>query len=73
MKHDRLKDVSHALGAPAPAALAALETAALRTLTDALHDARRKQRRQMAEATDSALQHIPFLLRGAVKKVLGIP
>lgn len=72
MKSSELRDIERQLGATAPPGLTALGTDALKQLGDALHDARKAQRRQMAAATESSLQHVPFLLRGAVKKVLGI-
>ncbi|MGH8445750.1 MAG: hypothetical protein ACREVL_10815 [Solimonas sp.] len=72
MNVSKLQVVTRELGAPAPEALAALDAASLQQLGDALHAARKRQRAQMAAATESALQHIPLLLRGAVKKILGI-
>ncbi|WP_028008772.1 hypothetical protein [Solimonas flava] len=71
-KASKLQIVTRELGAPAPDALAALDAASLQQLADALRDARRRQRAQMAAATDSALLHVPLLLRGAVRKILGI-
>jgi hypothetical protein len=72
MKSSRLQVVTRELGAPTPDAFAALSDAQLKNLADTLHAARKRQRAQMAAATDSAMQHIPLLLRGAVKKIIGI-
>ncbi|NGY04218.1 hypothetical protein [Solimonas terrae] len=72
MKNKSLQDIERELGASAPPGLGALNASALKQLGAALHGARKAQRAQMAAATESSLQHVPFLLRGAVKKVLGI-
>ena len=72
MTSSRLQPVTRELGAPAPEALTQLDDASLQHLGDALRNARKKQRAQMASATESALQHVPLLLRGAVKKIIGI-
>lgn len=72
MSAGKLQHLSQELRAPAPAAFQDLPDNQLQALSSALHVARRKQREQMARATEASLQHIPLLLRGAVKKMLGI-
>ncbi|WP_028080654.1 hypothetical protein [Solimonas soli] len=73
MASSRLQPVTRALGAPAPDALTQLDDGTLEHLAAALQRARHRQRAQMSAATESALRHVPLLLRGAVKKVLGVP
>lgn len=72
MKDDKRQELERALGGALPAGLSKLDARALQKLGDALQRARKAQRAQMAAATESSLQHVPFLLRGTVKKVLGI-
>lgn len=72
LKDNNRHALERALGAPLPAGLANLDSAALQKLDNALQRARKSQRAQMATATESSLQYVPFLLRGTVKKVLGI-
>jgi hypothetical protein len=40
-------------------------------LSEALRSARRRQAQQLQSASDQALAHIPRLLRGPVKKIVG--
>jgi len=56
-------------GQPLPD-LAALDTAEVDALTQALRRARGNQQKQMQQAFEAALEHVPLLLRGAVRKVL---
>lgn len=72
MKKTKLQALEHALGGSVPSGLSALDAAAVQKLGDALQHARKTQRTQMTAATERSLQHVPFLLRGTVKKVLGI-
>ncbi|HEY9545810.1 MAG TPA: hypothetical protein VIR56_07375 [Solimonas sp.] len=72
MKNRELQELERVLGEAVPAGLSALDPASIKKLCGALQHARKAQRAQMAAATESSLQHVPFLLRGAVKKVLGI-
>ncbi|HEY2769603.1 MAG TPA: hypothetical protein VGI87_03505 [Solirubrobacteraceae bacterium] len=59
------------LGAAAPRALSALTDGQVRDLTDSVRDARHRQAAELAAAGDRALRHIPKLLRGPVRKVVG--
>lgn len=72
MKNSKHQELERTLGGPLPAGLSKLDAAALQKLGNALQRARKAQRTQMAAATENSLQHVPFLLRGTVKKVLGI-
>jgi len=60
------------LGATPPAGvLDALDDAELQVLTDAIHAARRRQAAMLRAAGDAALGHLPWIVRGAVKRVVG--
>ncbi|MFX6998526.1 hypothetical protein ABTI04_19185, partial [Acinetobacter baumannii] len=67
----RLKALSIELGAAAPPALAELSNEELARFADSLRMAQRAQKEQIRRAFDSALSHVPFLLRGPLKKLLG--
>ena len=41
-------------------------------LSDALRDARHRQAKALAEAGEEGLKYVPALLRGAVRKVVGL-
>lgn len=66
------------MSAPRPDPLADLGTLCGEDLSPELHDrlarlvieARKRQQREVQLAIDSALTHIPALLRGAVRKLL---
>ncbi|MES0873735.1 hypothetical protein [Sinimarinibacterium thermocellulolyticum] len=65
-----LDALTEVLGGAAVPGLEKLDDAELQTLVDAVRSARREQQRQLAQATDAALGHLPLLLRGAVRKIL---
>lgn len=56
-------------GKPLPD-LGALEPDEIDALTQALRSARRNQQKQLQQAFEAALEHVPALLRGAVRKIL---
>jgi hypothetical protein len=56
-------------GKPLPD-LAALDAAEIDALTQALRRARSNQQKQLQQAFEAALEHVPMLLRGAVRKIL---
>jgi len=58
------------LGAGPPAAVAALDEAVRAELATVIAEARRKQGADLQEAFAAALKHVPFPVRGIVKKVL---
>ena len=58
------------LGAPMPAGIAALDDAARAELAEVIRTARRRQAEDLSASFDATLKHIPFPLRGVVKKVL---
>lgn len=56
------------LGAPAPKALSSAEAA---DLAEAIRTARERQSAELHVAIDAAYHHIPRLLRGPMRKLLG--
>lgn len=71
MPRTALSDLRAQLGASLPASLSTLTDEQLRDLSDAIGAARRRQAQALAAAGDQALRHIPRLLRGPVKRVVG--
>jgi len=64
---DRLRKL---LRAEPPAGVLALPEEARAELADIVADARRRQAETLAEAFTATLKHVPFPVRGIVKKVL---
>jgi len=62
--------LSRELGGRPPAELGALDTAEIDALATSLRRARHHQQKQLARAFEAALEHVPLLLRGAVRKIL---
>lgn len=58
------------LGAAPPDSVDGLPEAAQAELAELITTARRRQTADLARAFDAALTHIPFPLRGLVRKVL---
>jgi hypothetical protein len=71
MATDGLRMLESQLGARPPEGLTRLSQPQLRELATALSGARRRQAAELKAAGDKALGHIPWLLRGPVRKVLG--
>ncbi len=71
MAGNGLKALRAQLGAPPPKGIAKLRSADLQDLADAVAGARRQQAAELAAAGEKSLGHIPKLLRGPVRKVLG--
>ena len=63
-------DLADLLGAPPPASVAALPEEARADLAAVVADARRNQAAGLQQAFREALKHVPFPVRGVVKKVL---
>lgn len=59
------------LGGKAPAGLRALEDDQLAELAGAIREARHREAAALAEAGEQALSHIPRLLRGPVRRIVG--
>lgn len=58
------------LGDEPPAAIASLSGADQARLVEIVAGARKKQSRDLAESFEAALKHVPFPVRGLVKKTL---
>jgi hypothetical protein len=70
---DGVRALEAELGAPPPAGLAeAVADGDLRRLAAAIAARRREQREQLAESGEAALRHVPALVRGPVKRIVGI-
>lgn len=59
------------VGDPIPDGVRALRPEELRDLASAVQDARRRQTKALAQAGERALSHIPRLLRGPVRRIVG--
>ena len=64
---DRLAEL---LGAPPPATVQALPAADRAALADLVAQARRRQAESLQAAFTASLKHVPFPVRGIVRKVL---
>jgi hypothetical protein len=64
------EDLAAVLGSAPPAAVAALPDADRRALVAVIEAALERQSADLAESFHRTLRHIPFPLRGVVKKVL---
>ncbi len=71
MPDDAFTALRAELGDTAPDSLRTLSDAELADLSSALADARHRQAAALAAAGDRALSHIPRLLRGPIKRVVG--
>ena len=58
------------LGAAPPASVSELSAADQARLVQVVAGARKKQTRDLAESFEAALKHVPFPVRGLVKKTL---
>ncbi len=63
----RLHDL---LGGPPPPGIAALPDDVRADLAEVLHEARRRQALSLAESFDAALRHVPFPVRGIVRRIV---
>jgi hypothetical protein len=70
---DGARALEEQLGSPPPPGLAAaLGDDGLDRLAHAIAVARRDQARALAEASEAGLDFVPAVLRGAVKRIVGI-
>lgn len=60
------------LGGDPPQAFNLLPSEAHAALIAALRAARSRQRNQLDEALTQALEHVPTLMRGPIRKILGL-
>jgi hypothetical protein len=68
---DGLRGLETQLGARPPAGFARLDAEHQRDLLAAVEDARRRQAAELEAASEQALRHIPKLLRGPIRRVIG--
>ncbi len=71
MGEEGIAELAAQLRADPPAGLRALDPIDLRDLTDAVRDARRRQAADLQAAGDKAYSHIPRLLRGPIRRIVG--
>ena len=64
------KSLAELLGEEPPASIAALSEADRGALAAVIAEARRKQAGDLQDAFGEALRHVPFPVRGIVRKVL---
>ena len=66
-----LKALEAQLRGPAPQGLRQLSDEQLADLAQAIRDTRRRQAAELRTAREQSLSHIPKLLRGPVRRVVG--
>ncbi|WP_073762040.1 hypothetical protein [Streptomyces sp. CB02923] len=67
---EALRELTEALGAPAPPGLAAVPPEELGVLTRALHARRETRAAGLNDAAEEALKLVPALARGPVRRIL---
>lgn len=67
---DALRTLIETLGGGPLPGLERLEAGELQLLVDAVRHARHQQQRQLAQAIEAALGHLPALLRAPVRRIL---
>jgi hypothetical protein len=66
------RSLAEQLGGALPAGIEALQEHEKEDLADALREARRRQKTELAVAGEEALKFVPALLRGAIRKAVGL-
>ncbi|OZM69992.1 hypothetical protein CFN78_27715 [Amycolatopsis antarctica] len=69
---DQARSLSDQLDGPLPPGIEALGADERQVLAEALRDARRQQSAALGRAGEESLKYVPALLRGAVRKVVGL-
>jgi hypothetical protein len=72
MSRAALQALTRELGSDLPEAFAVLDEGDVLALTAALRVARQQQKAQLDEALTRALEHVPALMRGPVRRILGL-
>lgn len=70
-REETLRELRSQLRAKPPQALSSLSDEELEDLNDAIKDARHRQTAELQAAGEKATGHIPRLLRGPIRKVMG--
>ena len=65
-----MEDLRRQLGGEVPEGLSVLEADELAALAEVVREARERQSEALQSATDRALDRVPALLRGAVRRLL---
>ncbi len=71
MTPDGLSQLREQLSGDVPEGVTALGDADLADLAHAIRDARHREGQALAAAGERALEHVPRLLRGPIRKVVG--
>jgi len=71
MAKNALSQLREQLGCDVPEAVSGLDDAALTDLAHAIREARHREGQALADAGERALQRVPRLLRGPIRKVVG--
>jgi len=66
------RTLAEQLGGPLPEGIEALSEQHKQDLSAALREARHRQSKALAQAGEDSLKYVPALLRGAVRKVVGL-
>ncbi len=69
-RREALKALESQLRAKPPSGLSVLSEEELQDLAGAVRDARRRQAAELEAAGEKAFGHIPWLLRGPIRKVM---
>jgi hypothetical protein len=67
-----VSDLAKTLGGPLPAGLDDLPADVSNALADAVRSARKSRRARLDEAIGTSLKQLPALIRGPVRRALGI-
>jgi hypothetical protein len=71
MAQNALSQLREQLSGDVPEAVSRLDDAALTDLSRAIRDARHREGKALAAAGERALDRVPRLLRGPIRKVVG--
>ncbi|WP_116046465.1 hypothetical protein [Amycolatopsis palatopharyngis] len=66
------RGLAEQLGGPLPDGIETLDDANKQVLAEALREARRQQAAALSAAAEDSLKYVPALLRGAVRKAVGL-
>lgn len=70
-RKEAVRALEQQLGSKVPGGLAALAAEEIGDLAQAVRDARHRQAAELQAAGEKAFGHIPRLLRGPIRKVMG--
>lgn len=66
-----MREIEARLRAKLPPGVARLDPEHLRDLLACIDEARHGQAAELQEAGDKAFQHVPWLLRGPIRRIMG--